>query len=388
MTTDPKGPTAVNEWRLLTDDGASGAAGLALDEALMDNYQRGCDPVAPTLRLYTYGDHSALCGRYQNLPAEINIEACEQTGTEYNRRPTGGGAIVMGAGQLGVGIVTSAPTAEHPKLLLERFSEGIVTGLAKLGIEAVFAGKNDLKVDGRKIAGLGIYLDGAGGLLFHSSVLADLDVGFMLEVLDTPASKLGAAGIEAVSERVTTVSRETGEQWSGAILREVIAFGFRESLGIELDASLVTAEEQRRADHLVDTKYSTDDWRLQRSPRSDTTGSAVLKTPAGRVRLYLSMNGDTIKSALFAGDFNELPPTLAEFEAGLKWTRASADHLTKIAERTWGDDAGLGVPTDHIVAAVLEAAEQVASRTVAAPEIEGSCYFPDQQGPETDRQNQ
>ncbi|MCP4226230.1 MAG: hypothetical protein GY773_23080 [Actinomycetia bacterium] len=274
-------------------------------------------------------------------------------------------------------VATRAPTADHPKVLLRRFSDGIVAGLAKLGVDAEFAGKNDLKVNGRKIAGLGLYLDGAGGLLFHSSVLADLDIAFMLDVLDTPASKLGAAGVEAVAERVTTVTRETGRPWTGSTLREVIAVGFSEALDIDLQEAEPSSDELDRAEVLVDDRYATDEWRLQRSPRSDTTGSAVLRTPAGFVRLYLSMNGDMIKSALFTGDFNTLPEPLAALEAGLKWTRASRDQLLRVAEVTCGPDTGLGISPDMVIDAVIEAAEQVAARTRAAPDIEGSCYFPD-----------
>lgn len=369
----------MNRWRLLTSDAVGGAQGLAFDEALMANYSRGTGE-APTLRLYTYRNHVALCGRYQNLSAEIDVETCARTGTEFNRRPTGGGAIVMGAGQLGVAVVTTAPVTEHPKLLLEQFSQGIVAGLAKLGIDAEFAGKNDLKVDGRKIAGLGLFLDGEGALLFHSSVLADLDIGFMLEVLDTPASKLGEAGVAAVAERVTTVSRETGDLWTGQMLRPVVAAGFADALGVEFDESVTTDREDDRARDLVDAKYDTDEWRLQRSPRSDSTGSAVLRTPAGHVRLYLSMNGDTIKSAMFTGDFNSIPHQLAEFEAALKWTGANRERLTALAERTCGDDTGLGVPVGDVVDAVLHAADQVAARITAAPDIEGSCYFPEREG--------
>lgn len=367
----------MNQWRLITDDEVDGATGLAFDEALMAAHARGGDEAPTALRLYTYHDHSALCGRYQNLQAEIDRAACARTGTAYNRRPTGGGAIVMGSGQLGVAVVTQAPAAEHPKLLLRRFSDGIVAGLAKLGVEAVFAGKNDLKVDGRKIAGLGIYLDGAGGLLFHSSVLADLDIAFMLDVLDTPASKLGAAGVDAVAQRVTTVSRETGESWTGSTLREVMALGFSEALGIDLEPSTASPEELDRTAELVATKYETEEWRMQRSPRSDTTGSAALKTPAGFIRVYLSMNGDTIKSALFTGDFNTLPEPLAALEAALKWNRADKAELLRVAEATCGSDSGLGVSNAQVIDAVIEAVDQVAVRTMAAPDIEGSCYFPE-----------
>ena len=94
-------------WRLLSHDGVEAAAGLALDEAMLAGYARDADPGwPPTLRLYTYRSHCALVGRYQHLDAEIDVEACRRTGTGFSRRPTGGGAIVMGAGQLGVAVAT------------------------------------------------------------------------------------------------------------------------------------------------------------------------------------------------------------------------------------------------------------------------------------------
>ena len=98
-------------WRLLNDDNADAAGGLALDEALMARYARGEPPAPPTLRLYTYRTHCALIGRYQNLDAEVDLEACRETGTQVSRRPTGGGAIIMGAGQLGVALTAAASSA-------------------------------------------------------------------------------------------------------------------------------------------------------------------------------------------------------------------------------------------------------------------------------------
>lgn len=367
-------------WRFLADDGAGAAEGLALDEAMMAGCSRDAEVRAPTLRLYTYASHVALCGRFQHLEAEIDLDACRHTGTPFNRRPTGGGAIVMGAGQLGVAVVTRAPAAESPKELLERFSRGIVAGLSRLGIDAVFRGKNDLKVDGRKIAGLGLYLDGHGGLLFHSSVLADLDVPFMLDVLDIPAAKLGARAVEAVEERVTTVSRETGDAWDGASLRHVIARGFAEALDVELEAGEPTADERRRTAELVAAKYATDEWLFQRSPREDATATSMLRTPGGLVRCYLALQGDTIKSALFAGDFNEIPVPLARFESGLKWARLDRARLERLAAETCPAGTDLGVEPGELVDAVLAAGERAQVREVAAPDRLGSCYFPEGTG--------
>ena len=85
------GAAICEPWRLLADDGAGAADGLALDEALLARYAREEPPRPPTLRLYTYRTHCALIGRYQNLDAEVDLAACRETGTQVSRRPTGGG---------------------------------------------------------------------------------------------------------------------------------------------------------------------------------------------------------------------------------------------------------------------------------------------------------
>ena len=367
----------MDQWRLLAHDEVGADDGLAFDEALMAGYAREAPPQLPTLRLYTYRSHVALVGRYQHLEAEVDLDACRHTGTGFNRRPTGGGAIVMGAGQLGVAVVTRAPAAERPKELLERFSTGIVAGLDELGIEARFRGKNDLEVGGRKIAGLGLYLDGAGGMLFHSSVLADLDIGFMLEVLAIPAAKLGDKAVAAVAERVTTVSRETGESCTGRRLRDVIAVGFAKSLDLDLVPGHADPVEADAAERLVDQKYATDEWLFQRTPHPDANGSVVFKTRSGLVRLYLALSGGTIKSALLTGDFNDLPPVMTRFEEALRWKALDARVVGGLVARTGVAD-DLGIDPGELVAAVMTAGEQAQEREVAAPERpEGSCYFPE-----------
>lgn len=364
-------------WRLLVDDGVEAAAGLAVDEALMSSYARPAVPRPPTVRLYTYASHAALVGRYQHLEAEVDLEACAQTGTAVNRRPTGGGAIIMGGDQLGVAVVGPAPREESPRQLLSRLSTGIVAGLARLGVTAEFGGKNDLVVGGRKIAGLGIYLDPDGAMLFHASVLVDLDVGFMLSVLRIPAAKLGDKGVAAVHERVTTVREEAGLPLDLDDVRDAVAAGFAEGAG-GLRPGAPGAEERARAADLVERKYATTAWLHQRSPHPDANGSSVFKTPNGLVRLYLAMNGTTIKSALFTGDFNEVPDEVTAFEAALRWQRADPADPDRLARSAALPAAALGVEPATVATAVLDAARLATARGVAAPvRLDGSCYFPE-----------
>jgi lipoate---protein ligase len=375
------GGAAMREpWRLLGDDGVSAACGLAVDEALMARYARGEPPQPPTLRLYTYRTHCALIGRYQNLDAEVDLAACRETGTQVSRRPTGGGAIIMGAGQLGVALVSAAPPGRRLREIIEDLADGLMTGLQELGITAVFRGKNDLEVRGRKIAGLGLYLDPAGAMLFHASVLADLDIGFMLRVLRIPAVKLAGKAAAAVAERVTTVTEQARGPWDGAALRPVIAAGFAAAFGAGLQPASPDAAEQARAADLAAGRYAARSWLTDRSAALDGSGSASLKTPAGLARIYLTTHGDLVKSAIVVGDFNELPAAVTAMESALRWRRLD-DRTVGDAVARSGAGQALGVPAGQLAAAVLDAGRQASERLAAAPaRSAGSCYFPETGG--------
>jgi lipoate---protein ligase len=359
-------------WRLLADDGAGAAEGLALDEALMARYARGEPDQPPTLRLYTYRSHCALVGRYQNLEAEVDLAACERTGTPVSRRPTGGGAIIMGAGQLGVAVTSRAPAGKRPREIIEELAAAVTAGLAELGITAVFRGKNDLEAGGRKIAGLGLYVDQAGAMLFHASVLADLDIPFMLEVLRIPAAKLADKAAAAVAQRVTTVTEQTSRPWDGAVLRHLIASGFTRTFGATLEPA-----EPDPAERALAATLATESWLGDRSMSADGSGSAVLKTPAGLARIYLTTHGDLVKNAIIVGDFNELPPALVEMESALRWRRLDERAVTDVVTRS-GAAPALGVSAGQLTRAVLEAGRQAGERLTAAPvRAVGSCYFPE-----------
>jgi len=208
-------------------------------------------------------------------------------------------------------------------------------------------------------------------------VLAGLDVRFMLDVLRIPAAKLPGRGVGAVEERVTTVTRETGRAVAGKDLRGSMARGFATALTLELEHAEPEPDELRRAERLERVKYLTKDWLDQRGPQGDATASAVVRTPGGLVRLYLAAQGRTIKSVLFAGDYNDVPEPLARLEAALRWSRLDPDEVRRVAARACDGETGLGVPPEALVDAVLRAGRRALARAGAEPvRAAGSCYFP------------
>ncbi len=377
-------------WRYLEDDAVGAADGLATDEALMLPYGRG-KPAAheATLRLYTYRPHCALVGRYQSLEDEVDVDFCRDNDIQVGRRPTGGGAIIMGPGQLGVAITARPRPDEAPRQALKRYAAGVIAGLGELGIKTHFRSKNDLEVDGRKIAGLGLYLDPEGAILFHASVLVDLDIALMLRALRIPGAKISDKAIARVESRVTTVSRELRVHRTAAEARAVFEAAFARTFAADLETAKLTSPEIDRREELTAGRYDNEEWILQRSPRRDARGSALLKTPIGLLRIYAGIHGGTLKSVLVTGDFNLMPPGIAQLESALKWCQADPARIAEVTAAVITPE-DLGVPTESVSEAIWQAARaglDLQSETVH-PFRDGSCYFPEAgAAPETRTEN-
>src|SRR6266511_5340831 len=252
------------DWRLITDDSVSAPFGLAADDALAQRV--GLNLSQPTFRLYNYQSYCALVGRFQNVENEIRVGYCNENGITINRRPTGGGAIIMGAYQLGVALTIPGrgdDSYSHARELMSNFSDGLVSGLNQLGVEARFRRKNDIEVNGKKLVGLGVYRAPSGGLLFHASMLVDLDIALMLRVLDTPFEKLSDKEVDTIAGRITTIRRETQSRITLYEVRRVIADGFVSAFNANLVPSGFASDERVEIEKLEQEKYLSEDWVFQ-----------------------------------------------------------------------------------------------------------------------------
>jgi lipoate---protein ligase len=367
----------MNEWRLIADDGVSASFGLAADECLA--HRVGTGTSQPTLRLYTYRSHCALVGRFQNIDNEINLAYCEANGIALNRRPTGGGAIIMGKDQLGIALCIPGREEDsyrHARELMVTFSAGIISGLETLGIRATFRGKNDVEINNRKVAGLGVYRAPEGGLLFHASVLVDLGIAFMLHVLKTPFEKITDKAIASVAERVTTLRRETGSPLALDEVREHIAAGYRRAFGVTLAPGDFIQDELEAIDALEQSKYLTPDWVNQKTAIPDTFGSAKVKTPAGLLDVRATLAGNTIKAIFIGGDFFAAEGAVADLEARLRWHPASPDRVRETLVAGYVEHANQlnNLPMEALQEAIRQAVRDAQKAESAARADPYGCF--------------
>ncbi len=351
------------------DEGVEAAWGLAFDEAMA---QLAGLPELPSahLRLYDYADHAVLVGRYQRLEDEVDLDMALALGVSVNRRPTGGGAILMGREQLGVALAVPVATFASPREGMARFAGGVIAALGELGVRAELRGKNDIEVDGRKIAGVGFCQSG-DGLLFHASVLVDLDTDLLLSLLRIPLAKLAAHGSRAVEERIITLCALGAGRDA---LEQALAASFSTMLGLEVAEGEGRECLERRAAILAEERYATEAWLFAQGAAAAGELSVELRSSLGMLRVIAATQGDVIKSAVLAGDFNEVTPELRSLEEALRWSVLEPGTL----ERRLASIPGLARLAGPAAIAQALCAAHASRAGAAGPRRIGSCYIPEE----------
>jgi len=319
------------QWRYLSEDRVSDSLGLAADEAMALRVGENLSP--SVLRLYTYRSSSALVGRFQRIENELNLEFCREQKMSVNRRPTGGGAILMGEDQLGVALMLRDWSGyKTPRELMRHFASALCEGLLFFDIKAQFRGKNDLEVEGRKIGGLGIHSNASGGYLLHCSLLVDLDVPLMLSALNVPVEKLEARQLQSIEGRITTVRREHKKDTSLNEVRDTMRRAFSSYFTVEFEKSCYSLEEKKAIGEMESSRYLNKDWIHQNVDVPDLSGEARQMTPAGLLDVRVTMAGRQIKAVFLGGDFFAEESAISDIEGSLRWHSSESEQIHSTLE--------------------------------------------------------
>jgi lipoate-protein ligase A len=357
---EPKLKVLEKDWRLFKNVSRplSTAEGLAVDDTLPRSVANQGSP--PILHLYTFVP-SAIVGKYQDIEAALDLEMCREKGVEYNRRSTGGGTVIMGPRvvSLGLGI-----DADHPGLkgggiggLFESLGGVLAHALGMLGIQAHYRPKNDLEVDGKKIAGLSAASETGKSLLFHTSLLVDFDVSLMTQIMNSPLIKLSDKGYNCFSQRMTTICLETGESHEPGEVMESIQKAFEETFGIRFREDSPDPWEEESTQDLIENRYKKREWIFSHKHPRARMGLGQLKTRAGLLEIYLALSGGSIENVVLTGDFFSTSEDVSLIEGALKWTSARKEKIEENLSKVWREDMiyGLDVPT--LTEAILKAKE-------------------------------
>lgn len=150
-------------------------------------------------------DPCVMLGRNQLINNEINIENCHKDGVAICRRKSGGGCIYSDAGCLLFSYIVSDHDVAR---VFEQQMRMTARAVELAGVNVELSGRNDLLVEGRKVAGAAFYRMGRRSIM-HNSLLYCTDFEKMQRYLTPSHAKLESKGVASVSQRVGNVGDYT-----------------------------------------------------------------------------------------------------------------------------------------------------------------------------------
>ncbi|MBN1849365.1 MAG: hypothetical protein JW932_12355 [Deltaproteobacteria bacterium] len=346
-------------WRLFKDLSRplTTAEGLAVDDALPHAVEYHQSP--PILHLYTFRP-SAIVGKYQDIQAALRLDRCRDLGIEYNRRSTGGGTVIMGPEIVALGLGINADYPELPRGiggLFETLSRVLKDALRVFNVQAQFRPKNDLEVNGKKIAGLSAAGETGKSLLFHTSLLVNFDIPLMLDIMNSPVIKLQDKGYNCFSQRMTTIYQETGRAVPVAQVVQAIQESFEEHFKVRFKDDVPDNWEQETIDRLIQERFTNPEWIFSHKHPRTRMGVGRVKTRGGLLEIYLTLAGGSIENVMITGDFFSTSADIARLENTLKWTSSRREKIEQNLAAVWHDDMIYGLDVGVLTDAILVAKE-------------------------------
>ena len=294
--------------RYLLNDCTDACRNMAFDEYVLESL-----PLDEPVFYLWRNAPSVIIGLNQSAYAEVNLQYLQSHGIALARRVTGGGAVYHDLQNLNYTIAGRSRdlNADYPEYL-----HMVVDALRQLGVPAELSGRNDIMVDGRKCSGYAkrVWKD---RLMVHGTLMFNVDLSVLQDVLSVPGSKMAASGVASVRSKVANLKDYL------PAFKDVLAL--KDALhGILAGADgevILTDSQQAEIERIANEKFRTWDWLYGRSPEAQFRASK--KFACGTVEVNWSVRHGLLEDVRFSGDFigNLSAERLASCLDGLRYDK-------------------------------------------------------------------
>lgn len=291
-------------------------------------------------------DNAIIVGQFQNTLSEINYDYVKAHHIAVVRRLSGGGAVYHDLGNLNFSFTKTGKDTNLSDF--EKFTRPIVEVLQQLGVDAKFEGKNDLTVDGKKIAGNAAHIY-KNKILHHGCLLFSSQIRNVSEALKINPMKYIDKAVKSVPKRVTNISDHlktpiTIEEFTHKVMEHVLAIYPNSRL------YTFTSEDLQKIKQLRDEKYATQEWNYGKSP--DYNFKKAIRTKGGLLEMNLEVKKGTIEKVKIFGDFFS-EKGITEIENALAYTVHEEKAIRTVLSRFPIDRYFRNIDADELIEAMF-----------------------------------
>lgn len=248
---------------------------IASEEFLLKNYDQNI--------VYLYRNQpSLICGKHQNIFAEVNSNLLFNPEFPVVRRLSGGGTVYHDLGNLNFCFILNG---EAGKLVnFRQYAQPIVDFLQSLGVAAQFSERNDIMVAGKKVSGNAEHIY-KNRVLHHGTLLFNTNLENLENAIKVNR-RFNDKGIRSVRSKVTNISNHLPQSISFGKFKEQLYSYLYQKLGGE-SSHKFTNDEVHAILSLVEEKYSTPEWNYDYSPKFSFKRVFFIENEIVKLEIYV-----------------------------------------------------------------------------------------------------
>jgi lipoate-protein ligase A len=228
---------------------------LAAEEYLLKTVEEECF-------MLWVNEPSVIVGKHQNAFAEVDRRFVKEKGIPVIRRISGGGAVFHDPGNLNFSFIS---TGEKEKLVdFRRFMQPVISYLVSLGLPARFEGKNDIRINGRKVSGNAEHVF-RNKILHHGTLLFSTRMEDLSLAIRGKEEFYSGKAVKSIRSPVTNVSGLLQKPMDLDDFRRGIT-GFLTNHSGKMEARQLSTEDVEAIHRLAEEKYRTWEWNFGYSP--------------------------------------------------------------------------------------------------------------------------
>ncbi len=265
-------------------------------------------------------------GYHQDPDLEIDIQKCKQDNVKYTRRITGGGCVYLDKNQLCISFISKLTDTNNLEQIHSKYLAPIISALRSQGINAKFRPKNDIEVDGKKILGSSLSING-DRIVLATTLLLDFDFEKASKYLLISDEKFRDKQAKTLKERLTAVNFLKSDFDLDKFKQEV-AINFA-NLSNEKPIFRNLTDQEIQDLEKTEKFYSSDTWlkSVSRDASIKKHSDSIFieqKTQKGLVKVFAKKSSGILSAIYITGDFFTKDRNLIfKLESYLKWTKLS-----------------------------------------------------------------
>lgn len=271
--------------RLVISEETNPYYNLALEEELLRTVKNG-----ENILYLWQNDKTVVIGRNQNPYLECNIDYMNENNIFLARRISGGGAVFHDLANLNFTFITKEETLD-----LEKQMKVLKLAVEGFGLNVEFSGRNDLLVNGRKFSGHAFYNED-GNCFHHGTLMVNVNVSILGEVLSPSKLKLQSKGIKSVKSRVVNLN-ELNNDITIESLKISLEKAFEKVYGKILEKDIYNANFKIPKFY---EKYKKSLWNFGESPKYNVILEEKLSI--GNIQVNLNIENGIVKEGNIHSD--------------------------------------------------------------------------------------